>query len=80
MYTSSPDKKNDNKDDHHTHVNNFIEQQVTVQGKSSTKADFVFESPKGRRSVHEIKENPRFGLELLGEGVEIVPSIRRQEP
>ncbi|UCE64091.1 MAG: carboxypeptidase regulatory-like domain-containing protein [Nitrospirota bacterium] len=64
----------------HPGVNKFIEQTVTVKGKGSTKADFVFESPKGRRSVHEIEENPRFGLELLGEGVEIKPTIRLQIP
>ena len=64
----------------HPGVNKFIEQKVTVKGNGSSQANFVFQSPKGRRSVHEIKDNPRFGLELLGEGVEIVPSIRRQEP
>ena len=64
----------------HPGVNKFIEQQVTVESKGSSKADFVFESPKGRRSVHEIEENPRFGLELLGEGVEIKPTIRLQKP
>ena len=64
----------------HPGVNKFIEQTVTVNGKGSTKANFVFQSPKGRRSVHEIKDNPRFGLELLGEGVKIIPSIRLQIP
>ena len=64
----------------HPGVNKFIEQTVTVKGKGSIKANFVFQSPKGRRSVHEIKDNPRFGIELLGEGVKIIPSIRLQKP
>ena len=64
----------------HAGVKTFIEQTVTVKGNDSITANFVFDAPKGRRSVHEIEDNPRFGLELLGEGVEIVPSIRVQKP
>ena len=64
----------------HPGVNKFIEQKVTVKEKGVAQANFVLQSPKGRRSVHEIEENPRFGLELLGEGVEIVPSVRLQKP
>ena len=64
----------------HPGVNKFIEQSVTVKAKQPIQANFVFQSPKGRRSVHEIEDNPRFGLELLGEGVEIIPSIRLQKP
>ena len=64
----------------HPGVKKFLEQKVTVKANSSVSANFVYQSPKGRRSVHEIEKNPRFGLELLGEGVEIVPSIRLQKP
>ena len=64
----------------HPGVNEFLEQKVTVKGKNSFSANFEFHSPKGRRSAHEIEKNPRFGLELLGEGVEIVPSLRVQKP
>ena len=64
----------------HPGVNEFLEQQVTVKSDGMTTANFVFQSPQGRRSTHEIEENPRFGLELLGEGVEIVPSLRLQTP
>ena len=64
----------------HPGVNEFLEQKVTVKGKNSISANFEFHSPKGRRSAHEIEKNPRFGLELLGEGVEIVPSLRVQKP
>ena len=64
----------------HPGMNKFLKQKVTIKPNSSASANFVYQSPKGRRSVHEIEENPRFGLELLGEGVEIVPSIRLQIP
>ena len=64
----------------HPGVKRFIEQPVTVKAHASTKANFVYQSPKGRRSAHEIEKNPRFGLELLKEGEEIIPSIRLQVP
>ena len=64
----------------HPGVKKFIEQPVTVKAHASTRANFVYQSPIGRRSAHEIEENPRFGLELLKEGEEIIPSIRLQVP
>jgi hypothetical protein len=44
------------------------------------KADFAFESPKGRRSAHEIEENPHFGLGSLGKSIDIKPTLERQVP
>ncbi|MEE9203795.1 MAG: carboxypeptidase-like regulatory domain-containing protein, partial [Nitrospirales bacterium] len=64
----------------HPGVGRFLEQKISVKPNGNTLADFEFQSPKGRRSVHEMVENPHFGLELLGEGVEIVPSLRLQQP
>jgi hypothetical protein len=64
----------------HPGVNTFIEQSVVVKANQSISVQFAFESPQGRRSVHEIAENPRFGLALLGEDAEIVPSLRHQNP
>lgn len=64
----------------HPGVNKFLEQTVTVKSNSVTPIQVTFQSPQGRRSVHEIEDNPRFGLELLEEGQEIIPSIRRQIP
>ena len=64
----------------HPGVKKFLEQPVTVKPNSVVSANFVYQAPQGRRSAHEIEKNPRFGLELLGEGVEIVPSIRLQKP
>jgi hypothetical protein len=64
----------------HPGVNTFVEQTVTVKADSVTPAEFIFQSPQGRRSAHEIEENPRFGLELLQEGQKIIPSKRLQVP
>ncbi|MEX2492603.1 MAG: carboxypeptidase regulatory-like domain-containing protein [Nitrospirales bacterium] len=64
----------------HPGVQTFVEQTVTVKASSVTPAQFTFQSPEGRRSAHEIEDNPRFGLELLEEGLEIIPSKRLQIP
>jgi hypothetical protein len=64
----------------HPGVNTFIEQSVVVKANQSISVQLAFESPQGRRSVHEMAENPRFGLALLGEDAEIVPSLRHQNP
>lgn len=64
----------------HPGVNKFIEQRVVVRSGQTLNVNLEFESPKGRRSAHEMAKNPRFGLELLGEGVEIIPSLRVQKP
>ena len=64
----------------HPGMKTFLEQNVTVKPNHAVSVNFAYQSPKGRRSVHEMVENPHFGLELLGEGVEIVPSLRLQKP
>lgn len=64
----------------HAGMGKSFEQTVTVPPNGSVTANFVFQSPKGRRSAHEMTENPRFSMDLLGEGVEIVPSVRLQKP
>ena len=64
----------------HPGVKTFVKQMVKVKANSVTPAEFTFQSPQGRRSAHEIEENPRFGLELLQEGQKIIPSKRLQIP
>lgn len=64
----------------HAGMKEYLEQMVTVTPGGVASADFEYEAPQGRRSAHELEENPRFGLEMLEEGLEIVPSIRRQVP
>ncbi|MBA3968371.1 MAG: carboxypeptidase regulatory-like domain-containing protein [Nitrospirales bacterium] len=64
----------------HPGMKSYLEKTVRVESGKTLTLDFQYESPQGRRSVHEMQENPHFGLEILGEGVEIVPSLRRQIP
>ncbi|HBP89395.1 MAG TPA: carboxypeptidase-like regulatory domain-containing protein [Nitrospirales bacterium] len=64
----------------HPGMKTYLEKKVLVEAGKTLTVDFQYESPKGRRSVHEMQENPHFGLEMLGEGVEIVPSLRKQIP
>ncbi len=64
----------------HPGMKTYLEKNVVVEVGKTLTLDFQYESPQGRRSVHEMQENPRFGMELLEEGVEIVPSLRRQIP
>ena len=65
----------------HPGVKKFLEKMVIGQSEPDvTPAQFTFQSPQGRRSAHEIEENPRFGLELLEEGQVIIPSKRKQIP
>ena len=64
----------------HAGMKTYLEQRVAIAPDSTVMAHFVYEAPQGRRSVHEMHENPHFGMELLGEGVEIVPSLRLQKP
>jgi Carboxypeptidase regulatory-like domain len=64
----------------HPGVGTMTEKKVTVQAKQTVKADFVFESPKGHRSVHEIEENPHYGVGALGKSIEIKPTLELQKP
>jgi len=64
----------------HAGMKRYLNRSVSVKGGETVNMDFEYQAPKGRRSVHEMVENPHFGLELLGEGVEIVPSLRLQKP
>jgi hypothetical protein len=64
----------------HPGMKTYLEKKVQVKTGKTLTLDFQYEAPQGRRSVHEMQENPHFGLELLGEGVEITPSLRRQVP
>ena len=64
----------------HPGVGTTLQKTVTVTGKDVTTADFSFDAPKGRRSVHEIEENPHYGPESLGKVVDIRPTLQRQVP
>jgi hypothetical protein len=64
----------------HPGMKKYLEKRVKIEAGKTLNVNFQYESPKGRRSVHEMQENPKFGIELLGEGVEIIPSLRLQIP
>ena len=64
----------------HPGVGTVLEKKITVPAKGSAQADFVFESPKGRRSAHEIEENPHFGPDSLGKTLDIRPTLELQAP
>ena len=64
----------------HPGVGTMTEKKVTVPAKQMVNADFLFESPKGRRSVHEIEENPHYGLGSLGKSIDIKPTLELQKP
>ncbi|MDC8448040.1 MAG: carboxypeptidase-like regulatory domain-containing protein [Nitrospira sp.] len=64
----------------HPGVGTMLEKRISISAKQTLQADFTFVSPKGRRSVHEIAENPRFGLEALGKSLEIPATLQLQTP
>ncbi len=53
--------------------------EVTIEPGNTTTLDIKFDAPQGRLYANEIEENPRFGLELLGD-VTINPIVERQVP
>ena len=64
----------------HPGMKKYLEKKITVEPTKTLVTNFKYHAVKGRRSVHEMHENPHFGMELLGEGVEIIPSLRLQKP
>ncbi|WP_447973409.1 carboxypeptidase-like regulatory domain-containing protein [Nitrospira sp. Kam-Ns4a] len=57
-----------------------LEQRVTVAPKGTVQVNFSFKAPTGRRSAHEVVENPHFGLEVLGKPIDIRPTLELQKP
>ena len=64
----------------HPGTKTFLAKEVTIAPHSQIQVNFEYEAPKGRRSVHEMQDNPHFGLEILPEDEEIIPSLRLQLP
>jgi hypothetical protein len=63
----------------HAGMKTSLSKEVTIGPDEKVSADFAYESPQGRRSVHEMQENPHYGLEMLGKDEVIIPSLRLQE-
>jgi len=64
----------------HPQAGTALEQKVTVTAKGTTAAGFKFKAPTGRRSPHEMVENPHYGLEALGKPLEVMPTLEVQKP
>ncbi len=64
----------------HAGMKTYLEQTVQIESGKTSNVSFQYQAPKGRRSAHEMLDNPRFGMELLDEGEVIVPSLRLQIP
>lgn len=64
----------------HPGVGTMTEKKVAVPARQMVNADFLFESPKGRRSAQVIEENPHFGLGALGKSIDIKPTLELQKP
>ncbi len=64
----------------HPQAGPMMERQVTVTPSGTVTAAFQFQAPTGRRSAHEMVENPHFGLEALGKPLEIKPTLEHQVP
>ncbi len=64
----------------HPQTGPSVEQRIVVQSKQAVTANFDLKAPVGRRSAHEIVENPHFGLEALGRTLDIRPTLELQHP
>ncbi len=64
----------------HPQAGTMMEKKITVMTKGTVSAAFEFKAPLGRRSAHEMVENPHYGLEALGRPLEIQPTLELQRP
>jgi hypothetical protein len=64
----------------HPQVQTMQERKIVVKANGTVTASFAFKAPTGRRSVHEIMENPHYGPESLGKTVDIRPTLELQKP
>jgi Carboxypeptidase regulatory-like domain len=63
----------------HAGMKKYLGREVTVEPHRTISVNFEYQSPVGRRSVHEMQDNPHFGLEILGKDSKIAPSLRLQK-
>jgi len=64
----------------HPQAGPMLQQPVTVPTQGTVTASFELKAPTGRRSAHEMVDNPHFGLEALGKPLEIIPTLELQKP
>lgn len=63
----------------HPYVGTVSEEIVTVKPDGRVEVNFTMRAPAGRRTAHQVLDNPRFGLEALGRPLHIEPLVERQQ-
>jgi hypothetical protein len=62
----------------HPQAGPMAAQMVTVEQNGTVTASLSLKAPVGRRTAHQVVENPRFGPGVLGYPLEIIPLVERQ--
>ncbi len=62
----------------HPYVGIMSEEIVVVKADSEAEVHFSMKAPAGRRTSHQVMDNPRFGLEALGHPLHIEPLVQLQ--
>jgi hypothetical protein len=62
----------------HPQVMSVLERYVTVPPNGTVTADRSVPAPTGRRTAHQVIDNPRFGPGALGRTLDIQPLVERQ--
>lgn len=62
----------------HPYVGTVSEDIVTVRAEGMVEVNFSMKAPAGRRTAHQVMDNPRFGLESLGRPLHIEPLVEHQ--
>jgi hypothetical protein len=62
----------------HPYVGTMSEEIVVVRPEGTAEVNFSMKAPAGRRTSHQVVDNPRFGLEALGHPLHIEPLVQLQ--
>lgn len=62
----------------HPYVGTMSEEIVEVKPDGTVEVNFSMKAPAGRRTSHQVMDNPRFGLEALGHPLHIEPLVQLQ--
>ena len=63
----------------HPQTGPVVTQTVTVPPNGTVETAFALRAPTGRRTAHEVMDNPRFGPGVLGRPVDIQPLVEHQQ-
>lgn len=62
----------------HPYIGTMSEEIVAVKPDGRVEVHFSMKAPAGRRTSHQVMDNPRFGLESLGRPLHIEPLVEHQ--